>query len=45
MKDRFPDPNTCSKEVFLPTRHLSYEEFKKDFETVITVQGKGYGRA
>lgn len=35
----------CTLEVFLPLCHLCYEDFKRAFDTVIKVQGQGYGHA
>ena len=45
IKDKLPDPNTCSREVVLPISHSTYEEFMRSFDSVIKIQGKGYGRA
>lgn len=45
IKDKLPDPNTCCREVLLPVSDDTYEDFRRAFTSVITIQGKGYGRA
>ncbi|KAJ7377075.1 hypothetical protein OS493_030669 [Desmophyllum pertusum] len=43
--DLLPDPNTCLMEVDLPICHATYEDFSRAFDSVVRIQGKGYGRS
>lgn len=40
-----PDPDTCFASVTLSKCFANYEELRNDFDSVICLQSRGYGRS
>ena len=41
---KLPDVDSCIAIIKLPIAHVTYEEYKKAFDSTLSVQATGYGR-
>lgn len=41
---KLPDANSCPAIIALPISHDNYDDFKKAFDSTLSIQATGYGR-